>query len=106
MNDIRFYRDADGSPRAESQKPALASLAQFLESDIQDDRATCIDLLGEIMSMSKGARPFEFIGNSWILSYSEEFAALANHADDDGDAIPLPPETIAEAVREWLEFIG
>jgi hypothetical protein len=106
MNDIRFYHDTDGSPRAESKIPALASLAQFLESDIQDDRSTCIDLLGELISMTRGSRPFEFIGNSWILSYSEEFAALANHADDDADAIPLEPETIREAVREWLEFIG
>ncbi len=106
MNEIRFYHDAEGSPRAESDMPALASLAQFLESDIQDDRSTCIDLLGELMSMRKGASPFEFIGNSWVLSYSEEFAALANHADDDADAIPLQPETIKEALREWLEFIG
>ena len=106
MNEIRFYHDADGSPRAETDSPALAGLAQFLESDIQDDRSTCIDLLGELMSMRKGARPFEFIGNSWVLSYSEEFAALANHADDDADAVPLPPHAIKEAVREWLEFIG
>jgi hypothetical protein len=106
MNEIRFYHDADGSPRAETDSPALAGLAQFLESDIQDDRSTCIDLLGELMSMRKGARPFEFIGNSWLLSYSEEFAALANHADEDAAAVPLPPQTIREAVREWLEFIG
>jgi hypothetical protein len=106
MNEIRFYHDTDGAPRAESGSPALASLAQFLESDIQDDRSTCIDLLGELMSMRKGARPFEFIGNSWLLSYSQEFAALASHADEDAEAVPLPPQTIREAVREWLEFIG
>ena len=106
MSEIRFYRDTEGSPRAESESPALAGLAQFLESDIQDDRSTCIDLLGELMNMRKGASPFEFIGNSWVLSYSEEFAALASHVDADADAIPLQPQAIKEAVRDWLEFIG
>ena len=106
MNEIRFYRDPEGAPRAEAKEPALEGLAQFLESDIQDDRSSCIDLLGEIISTTGGSAPLEFIGNSWILSYSEEFAALANHVDEDADAIPLPPETVAQAVREWLEFIG
>lgn len=106
MKNIRLYRDSEGAPRAEAGDPALEGLAQFLESDIQDDRRTCIDLLGEIISIREGDKPLEFIGNSWILSYSQEFAALANHADDGADVIPLPAEIVAEAIREWLEFIG
>jgi hypothetical protein len=106
MSDFKFYRDDHFAPRAEASEPTLVELAKFLESDIQDDKQTCINLLGEIISVDKNDEPVEFIGNGWILNYNKEFAAIACHAVEDGDVIPLPPEKVAVAVKDWLEFIN
>ena len=105
MNDFKFFRDTDGAPRAAANDPSLSNLATFLESDIRENRHVCIDLLGDIISTRKGEKPYEFIGNGWILSYSPEFAAIACHAAENDDVTPLPPEKIALALKDWLEFI-
>jgi hypothetical protein len=106
MSDFIFSRDEHGAPRARAKDSALADLATFLESDIQDDKQTCIDLLGEIISIEQDDEPLEFIGNGWILSYDKRFAAIACHAVEDGEVIALPPEKVALAVKDWLEFIN
>ena len=106
MCDFKFTRDEYAAPRAIAKDPSLEELAKFLESDIQDDKYTCIDLLGDIISTEPEDEPVEFIGNSWILSYDKKFAALACHACEGSDVISLPPEKVAVAVKDWLEFIN
>lgn len=106
MSDFNFSRDEHGAPRAEAKDQELTDLATFLESDIQDDKQICINLLGEIISIEDDDEPLEFIGNGWILSYSKEYAAIACHAVEDGEVVPLPPGKVALAVKDWLEFIN
>ena len=105
MSDFTFSRDDYSAPRAEAKNPALAELAKFLESDIQDDTQTCGDLLEEIFTLGDNDEPIEFIGNSYILSYDHKYAALGCHAIENAKPVPIRSEAVVTALREWLEFL-
>jgi hypothetical protein len=106
MSDFSFSRDQDGAPRAGAKDPALADLATFLESDIQDNSQTGGELLERIAGRHAGDAPLEFIGNGWILRYTPESASLRCHGAKEDESVRLPPEKVVQALRDWLEFIA
>ncbi|MGV6857793.1 MAG: YacL family protein [bacterium] len=106
MSDIKFFRDDDKAPRAEADNPHLAALAQFLESDIQDDPETCTDLITMINDHSASSEEaLEVIGNSYSLTFDGDTVTLDCLACEEDDIFTLPTETVRDSLEKWLAFI-
>ncbi len=104
MNSLEFYRDADGAPRARGED--LRTLAQFLESDIQDDPETCDELIAVVAEADPELRAdYDFVGNSFALSFEADEVVLLCHAYEDADEVRLRRDTVLSALRDWKAFI-
>lgn len=105
MNCIEYYRDEDGAPRARGEN--MAVLAQFLESDIQDDIETAKELLAVLNDDDPEDREnYDFVGNSFALSFAGEEVVLTCHALEDADEIHLRREMVRQSLQDWLAFIS
>ena len=104
---LRFFRDPNGVPRAEGADPDGRVLALFLESDIQDDDGLCRELLGR-MAAQAGAneQPIEFIGNSFAMTFGPDIVTLSGHSDGNDHTAILAPRRVETALKGWLEFVG
>jgi len=103
---LRFFRDDEGAPRAEGFDDDFRVLALFLESDIQDDRTLCRELLGRMTARaSDNDHPVEFVGNSFAANFGADVVTLNSHAEDSGHAAMLEPHQVELALGGWLEFI-
>ncbi len=104
MNHLEFYRDADGAPRARGED--LQTLAQFLESDIQDDPETCSELIAVLEDDDPEVRAdYDFVGNSFAVSFDGDDVVLLCHALEDADEVRLRRRTVLTALRDWKRFI-
>ncbi len=109
MSPIEFYRDESGAPRARPATPDQqeeAMLAQFLESDLQDDDQTCRELLDALSRLEEqGTGHYEFIGNSYALDLDPERIVMACHGDEEGRPVTIDPAELRRVVQDWLGFI-
>ena len=103
MSQLKFFRDEDGAPRAIGED--TTTLAQFLESDIQDDTETARTLLKQIKAARQGAAQ-EFCGNGFHLTMDAKQATLQCHATDDAEPTMLRLKTVKKALKAWLKFIA
>lgn len=103
MSVLKLFRDNDGAPRATGEDTTV--LAQFLESDIQDDTEAARDLLKLIKAARQGNDPQEFCGNGFDLSMGKRQATFHCHAMDDDTATTLKLKTVKRAVKDWIKFI-
>lgn len=105
MIELEFYRDDDGSPRAQGEDGN--TLAQFLESDIQDDPAVCLELLKRINNHQSGQTDSssDFIGNSFTLHFSMEEVIFTRHASTNKGSACLRLESVQQALQDWQKFI-
>lgn len=109
MTPLKMYRDADEAPRAEADvaNPHAGALAQFLESDVQDDPELCEDLIATIEELDLQDDPLEIVGNSYALIFDGETVALDCVADDETDDIfTLSRDYVIEELKNWKEFLG
>ena len=105
MTTIDFYRDGDGAPRAKGED--TRPLAQFLESDIQDDIETCDELIGILADPDPDSRRrYDFVGNSFAMSFDEDEVVLLCHALEESDETRLRRSTVLEALQDWKAFIA
>ena len=104
MTTLEFYRGDDGAPRAQGEDNS--TLAQFLESDIQDDPDICAELLQRIKDYtSDQAQPLEFTGNSFNVSLSEAGVMFRCHASGESRITCLSVATVQRALQDWQKFI-
>ena len=101
---IDFYRDNDGAPRARGED--TRPLAQFLESDIQDDLETCDELVEILADPDTNAREnYDFVGNSFAMSFDGDDVVLLCHALEDAEETRLRRATVLKALQAWKAFI-
>ncbi len=106
MSDIKFYRDEDGAPRAEAENPHLSALAQFLESDIQDDTEICEELVETVTELpGNSEEPLEVVGNSYSVTFDGETVTFDCLPCESDDIFTLPADTVRAELQRWLEFI-
>lgn len=104
MMTIDFYRDDDGAPRARGED--TRPLAQFLESDIQDDVETSEELIGILAETDPTIREnYDFVGNSFALSFDGDDVVLLCHALEDAEENRLQRSTVLAALQAWKAFI-
>ncbi len=105
MIELEFYRDDDGSPRAQGEDGN--TLAQFLESDIQDDPGVCSELLKRIKNCQSGEAQSssDFIGNSFTLHFNAEEVTFTCHASINNGVASLRLESVQQALQDWQKFI-
>lgn len=103
MSTLHFFKSSDGAPRAHGEN--LAMLAQFLESDIQDDIEHCQALLNSIEKqlLNNTEHPYEFIGNSFELIVSDAHCTLTNSQTDE--EAQFSTLTITCALDDWKNFL-
>lgn len=105
-----MYRDADGAARAKSvdDHSPMAVLAQFLESDIQDDPDICQDLIDTITEEDTANEdPLEIIGNSFSMMLVGDVIVFECIADEEDEEVySLPRDVVLEELKNWLEFLG
>ena len=105
MSRLELYRDSDGAPRAKGED--TRPLAQFLESDIQDDIETCEELIAVADDPDPDIRAdYDFVGNSFALSFDGEEVILVCHAVEDAEETRLRRSTVQEALHDWKDFIS
>ena len=109
MSSLRMYRDADGAARAESanDEPLLSILAQFLESDIQDDPELCHDLIDTIKEQPiDSEEQLEILGNSFSMLLVGDVIVFECVADEeDEDTYSLSREVVLEELEAWKVFL-
>ncbi len=103
------FRDAAGDLRVRRESALAASAAQppgsladFLESDLQEDPKRGADLLKRLDQVTKGElKSFETTGNAFTLSVTAKGAKLASlHEDRPDHEITL--EELRHALLGWL----
>jgi uncharacterized protein YacL (UPF0231 family) len=103
MSKLKLYRDSDGAPRATGEDTTI--LAQFLESDIQDDLETCRELIEVLGGKPEVREHYDFVGNSHALSFDGDDVLLSCHAVEEDNETRLSRETVLEALQDWEALI-
>jgi len=106
-NHLRFFRTADGSPRASGDSESDRVLARFLESDIQDDPVTARELLTRLEApIAEDGHADAFVGNAFALTRDGDTVTLAGHAEGNIESAMLDLESTKQAVSDWLSFVS
>ena len=102
---ISCQRDADGYCRvdADDVHPAVGA---YLEQDVQEDPATCQDLLDALDAVQAGRQPeWSGTGNAHTLTIRSDAVVIHNEYDDSlGDAV-LTPDVFRGCVQAWQACI-
>lgn len=98
---MRLYRDQDGTARAQAHGEYQA-LAGFLESDVQDDRATCLHLLHMLETPA-----CEICLNAYSLRLDSTGAHIEELTESPEPHITTYPRTVLfQALESWMLFIN
>jgi len=107
MSKLRFYRDDDNAPRAVGNDEKSSILAQLLESDIQDDAATCRELLERIRRVAQVEdASLVHTGNSFTITLTQESATIDNLSLENDKEVTLERDKVVMALKNWLNFIS
>lgn len=102
---IRCFRDEHGFPRADAGGDC-ASLAEFLEQDIQSGESDCQNLLAVIAEIECGDRQeWSATGNAHEIVVTAEKAAITNLWADTKPPCVLSLRDFKNALQEWGSFI-
>lgn len=102
---MKFFRDIDGNPRAES---GLSSevLAGFLSEDIQDSLAACREILVAIERLLSGEpAAWRRVGNAHVLSLSKDEAVIESLSETATGPCRLSLESFRVTVEDWVQFL-
>ncbi len=106
---MQFSRDKHGAPLAVAEgKDEEQALANFLQSDVQDDNIIARELLDMADEVARGALGrYEFNGNAHELTMKHDEAVIRNSMDDKDDTEQrIPLADFRRALSGWLTFIG
>ncbi len=102
---MQFSRDKDGAPIATGEGKQRV-LADFLQSDIQDDAIIARELLEMADEVARGALGrYEFTGNAHELTLRESGATLVESHGGDDRGVEIPLADFRRALSGWLTFI-
>ena len=102
---IRCFRDEHGFPRADAGSDC-ASLAEFLEQDIQNGESDCQNLLAVIAEIESGDRhEWAATGNAHEIVVSADKAAITNLWIDTKSPCVVSLRDFKKALQEWGSFI-
>ena len=97
-----IYRDSTGRLRVEAAPSGNPVVADFLFSDVREDRARCtaiLDMIGRARS-GTGVR-LESIGNLYVLILRQDGARIENLYDDQAPSAELPLDELAALLNDW-----
>jgi len=98
MDQLNFFRDEDGVPRAKGDDTRLAA---FFESDVQDS----IEIAEDLLALLQLPQEAEFNGNAYSLSIDPKTVCLSNQFDENAVDRRLSREDFADALSSWHSFI-
>jgi len=96
---MKLYRDDQNVPRVEADGE-LALLAQFLEGDIQSDKASAVELLS-LLERKQGER----VGNAFCASFDDKYVTLES-LFEEGKTQAYERNIFFQAVEAWIVFIS
>jgi len=97
---IRFYRDQSDRPRVQAE-PELASLADYLANDLQDE-ATATEVL---TILQKAEETQEINGNSFTVIFQPDQITLESLFDDQAKPCQLPKVEFQLLLKAWIQFL-
>ncbi len=104
---LKFYRSADGAPRAEGYDEADQVLAGFLESDLQDDAIVARELLERLaLPVDADDQVDAFVGNAYAVTVDGETVTLAGNAEGNDRTAMISLDDLRRAVSGWLKFVS
>jgi hypothetical protein len=109
---LDLYWDETGDPRARAAGKE-ATLARFLESDVQGSAATGREILAALRQVEAGELPvWEQTGNAFTLRLSPSGAEIQSALDESdesgqaGEIAAIPLRDLRRALRAWVGFLG
>ena len=101
----KFYRDAEGDPRAETGRDHRL-LGRFLEADIQGSRGICDEVLSTLDDIAAGRRTsWQMTGNAHTLTIGKRRARIHAESGRSRDLI-LSPAALRQAILEWKALLA
>ena len=100
---IRFYRDQDNQLRVQAV-PEYSTLADYLESDLQD-AATTAEVLQKLETVAADGDQ-EVSGNSYTLVLQPELLTLENLFDDTVQPYQLATAQGKLLLAAWAAFLA
>ncbi|MBN2399450.1 MAG: YacL family protein [Candidatus Aminicenantes bacterium] len=100
----RFYRDANGDPRAKTGRDQRL-LGRFLETDVQGSKGICEELLTALGDIAAGHRKhFKMTGNAHTLILNKRLARIRPEFGSGPDLV-LAPAELRQALQEWKTLL-
>jgi hypothetical protein len=100
----RFYRDANGDPRARTGRDRRL-LDSFLEADIQGSVEMCDEVLAALDDIASGrSRRRQWTGNAHTLVLGKRRARIHPEFSSSPDLVFAPAE-LREALLEWKALL-
>ena len=105
MINIKFYRDAEGYFKADTE-PKYQLLSQYFQSEVQGVGAVCDDLLVAIAEIEIGDRNLlEGVGNAHGLKLTADRAVLWNEFSQTERTLELSLAEFKQALEDCLSFL-
>lgn len=94
-----IYRDRQNRLRASADTfPPI--LADFLETDVRENRTWCEHLLAGLVGAAIG-EPFCAVGNLYVLSADAQGALIRNTQEERAPALGLPLDELKGVLVAW-----
>lgn len=103
---MQFQRDDEGSPTVidDGKQPMLAN---FLQSNIQDDLSLGQDILEVTKRVIAGElKDYDFSGNAHILNISASGVSIKRADDEQVEKQRYLLNEFQTAISDWLTFIS
>lgn len=97
-----IYRDATGRLRAEAAPAGNPVVADFLFTDVGEDKGRCDTLLDMIERTRSGADTnLESIGNLYVLILHRDGARIENLYDNQAPSAEIPLDELVVLLNDW-----
>lgn len=101
LHGLRFFFDPDGRPRAEADRPELAVLADFLQSDVARDLVWA----DELYRRAKAGSRWRSTINVYEIETGRKMVTLQPLHQTGQPASTFPGSLVAEALRAWISHV-
>ncbi|MBI5936529.1 MAG: hypothetical protein HY850_01630 [Betaproteobacteria bacterium] len=97
-----LYRDATGRLRAEAAPAGNPVVADFLFTDVREDKGRCDTLLDMIERTRAGAdEALEAVGNLYVLILHKDGARIENLYDGQAPSAEISLDELAALLNDW-----
>lgn len=102
----RMFRDADGRLQVEAAPGGSAAVADFLFTDVREDKARCDEIVALIEGARRGEACPERIGNVYALILDRTGARLENIHDEAAPSAEVGLDELEALLRRWRGHLG